>query len=613
MDGCKPHLFKALQVPMDELSYYSERPWSFCFRYITKRSKAHIFILTAVVTAVGFAVSTQYGVKALVDALTASDARRAWVALAILAALIAGDNLMWRVASYVGSFTFVAVTGDVRRDLFRHLTGHAPAFFSNRQSGTVASRITATSNAFFTIENMFVWNVLPPCVAAFGAILFIGSVSLMMASVLSGIFLCVIILMFRIASAGKPLHHDFAEKAARVDGDVIDTISNISLVKSFCGLPQETMRFGTTIDLEMCARRRSLLYLEKLRLIHALITIAVTLGLLIWAVDLWQEGRASAGQVVLVSTLGLSILHATRDLAVALVDVTQHTARLSEALSTLLLPHHLGDHKEAEVLKTHGASVSFKGVSFSYADGQSIFNNFDFHVKAGEWIGLIGESGAGKSTLFTLLQRFYDVDEGHIFIDGQDISRVTQDSLRQTMTVVPQDVHLFHRTLRENIRYGRPEASEQEIRRAAQAAQCMEFIDAMPEGMDTMVGDRGIKLSGGQRQRIAIARAILKNAPIVLLDEATSALDSKSESEVREALANLMRGRTVIAIAHRMSTLQGFDRIVKLENGKLSEAPCESLMPEAASQLGPLAPERVQRSVVRSYARTRVKDRLRLS
>jgi ATP-binding cassette, subfamily B, bacterial len=254
---------------------------------------------------------------------------------------------------------------------------------------------------------------------------------------------------------------------------------------------------------------------------------------------------------------------------VALVDATQHTARLSEALSTLLLPHELRDHPEARPLVGQGATIAFENVTFSYPDGRKVFRDFDLQVPAGQHIGLVGKSGSGKSSLVTLLQRFYDVQGGKITIDGQDIGRVTQESLRESMTVVPQDISLFHRTLRENIRYGRPDATDEEVWQAAEAARCTEFIEQLPEGFDTMVGDRGVKLSGGQRQRIAIARAFLKNAPILILDEATSALDSASEEAIREALGNLMKGRTVIAIAHRLSTLKGFDRIVVLQSGRI--------------------------------------------
>ena len=555
-------------TPPEEMSQYATRPWAFFYSYVRRRPIGHAAILAGVVGAVICSTMTQYGVKSLVDALGQGPASNAiWWALALLCGLIAADNLLWRVAGFQAHFTFVGVTGDLRQDLFRHLTGHAPVFFADRPPGTVASRITATSNAFFTIENMFVWNVLPPCVAAVAAILLIGTVSATMALVLTVVFAIVIVAMFKIAAAGKPLHHDYADKAASVDGDIVDVVGNMALVKQFGGVKRERMRFGFVLDREMGARKKSLFYLERLRLIHAIVTIAATIALLFWAVQLWQAGKATAGEVVLVCTLGLSILSATRDLAVALVDVTQHTARFAEALQTLLVPHQLSNHPEASDLKTQGASIEFDGVAFAYPGVKGVFQDLNLKIEAGEWVGLIGPSGSGKSTVFQLLQRFYDVDRGRVLIDGQDIRDVTLDSLRRAITVVPQDISLLHRSLRDNIRYGRPDATDAEVRKALEAAQCADFVDEMPEGLDTIVGDRGVKLSGGQRQRIAIARALLKDSPILLLDEATSALDTHSEAEVRAALAYLMQGRTVIAIAHRLPTLTNFDRILTIKDG----------------------------------------------
>jgi len=376
--------------------------------------------------------------------------------------------------------------------------------------------------------------------------------------------------MFHLAAAGRPLHDDFADKAAAVDGEMVDVINNMPLVRAFCGLSYEHDRFDATVNRELDARGRSLRYLEKLRLTHAVVTVVLTIALLAWVITLWQQGAATTGDVVLVCTLGLSILSATRDLAVALVDVTQHVARMTEAIATLLLPHELKDHPEAEPLVRSGAAVAFNNVAFHYPGGVQVFDKFSLRIKAGQRVGLVGQSGGGKSSLFTLLQRFYDVQRGSITIDGQDISRVTQQSLREAISVVPQDISLFHRSIMENIRYGRPNATDDEVLRAAIAARC-DFIENLPEGMATTVGDRGIKVSGGQRQRIAIARAFLKDAPILLLDEATAALDSESEEAIREALSRLMRGRTVIAIAHRLATLRNFDRVVMLQGGRIIE------------------------------------------
>jgi ATP-binding cassette, subfamily B, bacterial len=565
---------------MDQLSRYAHRPFSFVLRYLCRRLSAHLVILAAVVAAVVCSVGTQYGVKFLVDSLSAGPAHAShvWLAFVFLMSLIAADNFLWRIASWIASFTFVGVTGDLRRDLFRHLTGHAPSYFSDRLPGMLTSRITATSNAIFTVENMFVWNVLPPVVATISAISLIGTVSLPMAAGLIAIAGGMVVAMFRLAAAGKPLHDDFADKAAAVDGEMVDVINNMPLVRAFCGFGHEHDRFDATVNRELVARSRSLRYLEKLRITHAAVTVALIIALLAWALRLWQQGGATTGDVVLVCTLGLAILNATRDLAVALVDVTQHVARLTEAIATLLLPHEMPDHPEAEPLVRSGAAIAFNNITFRYPGGQKVFERFSLRLQPGQRVGLVGQSGGGKSSVFVLLQRFYDVQHGNITIDGQDITRVTQESLRHAISVVPQDISLFHRSILENIRYGRPNASDDEVLRAAIAARC-DFIDDLPAGLDTMVGDRGVKLSGGQRQRIAIARAFLKDAPILLLDEATAALDSESEEAIREALSRLMRGRTVIAIAHRLATLRNFDRVVVLKAGKIIEdGPPDRLM-----------------------------------
>ena len=565
---------------MDNLSGYAYRPLAFVLRYLRKRLTPHVVIFVSVVAAVACSVGTQYGVKHLVDGLSTGPAHagRVWLAFVLLMSLIAADNFLWRIASWTASFTFVGVTGDLRRDVFRHLTGHAPSYFSDRLPGMLTSRITATSNAVFTVENMFVWNVLPPCMATIMAIVLIGTVSLPMAAGLTAVAGVMVFAMFHLAAAGKPLHDDFADKAAAVDGEMVDVINNMPLVRAFCALSFEHDRFDATVNRELTARGRSLRYLEKLRIMHAGITVALTIALLAWAIVLWQQGGATTGDVVLVCTLGLSILSATRDLAVALVDVTQHVARLTEAIATLLLPHELRDHPEAGPLVKSGAAIAFNNISFRYPGGIQVFDKFSLRLQPGQRVGLVGQSGGGKSSLFVLLQRFYDVQQGNITIDGQNIARVTQQSLRQAISVVPQDISLFHRSILENIRYGRPNATDDEVLRAAIAARC-DFVETLPEGLDTMVGDRGVKLSGGQRQRIAIARAFLKDAPILLLDEATAALDSESEEAIREALARLMRGRTVVAIAHRLATLRHFDRVVMLKAGRIIEdGPPDRLM-----------------------------------
>jgi len=558
---------------MNDICAFTSRPLAFLAHYVKRRAIAHVFILASVLGAVTCSVGAQYGVKMLVDSLAGAHVQIAavWIAFATLAGLIAADNLLWRLAMYIGSFTFTAVTVDIRRDLFRHLTGHAPSYFTDRLPGTLTSRITATSNAAFTVENMLVSNVLPPCVATLSAITLMFSVNLPMAGVLAATAGIVVVTMFRMAAAGEPLHHQYAHRAASVDGEMIDVIGNMPIVLSFCGVKREHRRFDRTIGRELVARQRSLFYLERLRLMHAVVTVLLSIALLAWAILLWQQNIVTAGQVVLVCTLGIAVLHATRDLAVALVDATQHMARLSEALATLLISHDLRDHPEAVALKRNAGSVTFRQVSFAYPGSEEVFSDFNLHIESGQRVGLVGRSGAGKSTLFALVQRFYDVQGGSVLVGGENVMDVTQHSLRTAIASVPQDISLFHRSILENVRYGRPDATDREVLRAIEAARCSNFINALPEGVATVVGNRGVKLSPGQRQRIAIARAFLKDAPILLLDEATSALDSESEEAIRHALDRLMRGRTVIAIAHRLSTLRSFDRIVVLQEGKIIE------------------------------------------
>src|SRR6202163_2872590 len=262
---------------MDALSGYAHRPLPFVLRYLRQRLASHIVIVTAVVAAVACSVGTQYGVKYLVDGLSAGPARAGgvWLAFVLLMSLITADNCLWRIASWTASFTFADVTGDLRRDIFRHLTGHAPSYFSDRLPGMLTSRITATSNAVFTVENMFVWNVLPPCIATVAAIALIGTVSLPMSAGLIVVAGAMLVGMFHLAARGKPLHDEFANKAAAVDGEMVDVINNMPLVRAFCGLRFEHDRFDATANQELTSRGRSLRYLEKLRITHAAITVAL--------------------------------------------------------------------------------------------------------------------------------------------------------------------------------------------------------------------------------------------------------------------------------------------------------------------------------------------------
>ncbi|WP_338663554.1 ABC transporter ATP-binding protein [Pararoseomonas sp. SCSIO 73927] len=575
--------------PRDEraaLLPYAERPIAFLLRYVMLHRAAHAVVLAAVLAAVGCSVGSQYAVKHLVDTLAAGPGAGGapWMALGVLATIVAGDNLLWRLGGWIAADSFTRVTGDLRSDLFHHLSGHAPDYFAERSPGLMAGRISATANAAWTVLSTITWNALPPMVAVLVANAFLAGVDPVMAGVLFTVAAGMAALLTWAAGRGRDLHQDYAAKAAAVDGELVDVVQNIGLVRAFGATIRERQRFGTTVGQEVASRKRSLRYLEKLRLAHAVATVALTVGLLCWALLLWQAGRATTGDVVMACGLGFVILHGTRDLAVALVELTQHVARLSEAVKALLVPHALADREDAAPIRPRGGAVAFQDVSFAYPGTGHVLRHFDLSIAAGERVGLVGRSGSGKSTALALLQRLGAPGSGRILIDGQDIAGATQASLAAALAVVPQDVSLFQRSVLENIRYGRPDATDAEVMRAAEAAHCREFIEALPQGFRTEVGQRGARLSGGQRQRLAIARALLKDAPILLLDEATSALDTESEEAVQAALERLMRGRTVIAVAHRLSTLRGFDRIVVVGEGQVRE---QGSPAELAARPGP--------------------------
>jgi ATP-binding cassette, subfamily B, bacterial len=553
--------------------YASKGAFRFLGRYVRRRFFSHFIVLAAVLAAVLCSVGSQYAVKHLVDVLSTHvpPPPVLWGAVGILLGLVAGDNILWRVAGWASTHAFVAVGGDIRMDLFDHLSGQGTRYFVEQFPGALAGRITAAANAAWLIESSLTWNTIPPGVAVIASILVLGTINWHLTAVLLAVVSVLGALIAWWASRGRELHRNFAGQAAHVSGDLTDVVSNMGLVRAFGATQREQQRLSAKIENEMEAQRQSLRSLERLRQFHALSVFFVTAGVLVWSVELWRRGLISTGDVVLTTTLGFTVLHASRDFAMAMVDMIQQVAKLREAVQVLGLPHEMQDAPNAQALVVSEGAISFRDLSFAYPSGQTVLKNFVLHVPGGQKVGLVGRSGAGKSTIVALLQRLYDPDAGEVLIDGQVIEHVTQASLRGSIAVVQQDISLFHRSLLENLRYGRPDASDAEVYRAVEAARCSEFIQRLPEGYDTIVGERGMKLSGGQRQRLAIARAFLMNAPIVLLDEATSALDTESEQSIQEALARLFRGRTVIAIAHRLSTLDAFDRIVVMDRGRIVE------------------------------------------
>ncbi len=549
------------------------RPLAFLWHYVRARSWHFGGLLALVVSAAICAVAVQYGMKLLVDAMAEGGAARAgadvWFPLWLFLGLIVVENVFWRLGGWLGCRTVVASCVDIRVDLFRYLTGHPMRYFNEHFAGSLGNRISAVGQASGIIYGGLAWKIVPPIVDFLGAVVVLFTVDWRMAVALIGFVLLVALLITGFGIRGRGKHQRFAAQAARVGGELVDAVSNVWTIKAFSARDREAERLAQEIGYEAHAQRRSWMYLEKARVLHDICLSLMAGGMLVWAVRSWRGGAVSAGDVVLVSALTFRILHGSRDLALALVDTTQQVGAIADTLRIINQPHGLED-PEPRLLLEEGA-IDFERIRFGYPERAPVFEDFSLHIPAGQKVGIVGASGAGKSTLIALIQRLDDVQGGRILIDGQDIRQVSQDSLREKIAVVPQETALFNRSILENIRYGRPEARDEEVFAAARHAFCDGFIRALPDGYRTLVGERGVMLSGGQRQRLGIARAFLKDAPILVLDEATSALDTQSEAEIQDALNQLIQGRTVLAVAHRLSTLAHFDRIVVLRDGRIVE------------------------------------------
>ena len=542
----------------------------FLWHYVTTRPWHFGGLMALVIGAAGCAVAVQYGMKLLVDAM-AADTRQAsvWTPLLLFLGLIVLENILWRLAGWLGCRTVVASVVDIRVDLFRHLTGHPMRYFNEHFAGSLGNRISALGAAAGAIYGGLAWKIIPPVVDFLGAVVLLLTVDPRMALALVIFVAIVAALITGFGIRGRAKHQRFAAQSARVGGELVDAVSNVWTIKAFSARDREAERLAQEIGYEARAQRRSWMYLEKARVMHDVCLSVMAGGMLIWAISLWLDGQVTAGDVVLVSALTFRILHGSRDLALALVDATQQVGAIDDTLRIIVQPHALDDPQVKLALAA--GEISIEHIGYSYPDGRRVFDDFSLHIPAGQKVGIVGASGAGKSTLISLIQRLDDVQNGRILIDRQDIRTVNQDSLRDKIAVVPQETALFNRSIRENIRYGRPEATDDEVIAAARQAYCDGFIRQLPQGYDTLVGERGVMLSGGQRQRLGIARAFLKNAPILILDEATSALDTQSEAEIQVALNDLVHNRTVVAVAHRLSTLASFDRIVVLRDGRLVE------------------------------------------
>jgi ATP-binding cassette subfamily B protein len=495
----------------------------------------------------------------------------AWRALAVFAGLLAGESLLWRLGSRLGYRAILVDKAEAKLDLFDHLGGHSSRYFTDLLSGSLANRISSTGDAVQQTLSIVLFNIAPVCADFCMALAILATVGWRLVIALGLFVLVAAGALALFGQRGTPRHRAYADRAAEVGGALVDVVSNIWAVKAFSAHSRERRRFAQLLNTEATAHRNSVMYIERMRVLHDLALWLMAGGMLIWSLHLWSKGKISPGDVVLTAAVSLRILQGSRDLAFAAVNASQFVARIADAIQVIGEDHKVVDRPGARQLVQRGGSIVFENVDFSYPGGREVLRGFSLRIEPGQRVGLVGPSGAGKSTVISLVQRLFDVDGGRLLIDNEDLRTMTQDSLRAAIAVVPQEVSLFHRSVLENIRYAKPEASDEAVFAAATAARCDDFIHAFPQGYATIVGERGAKLSGGQRQRLGIARALLKDAPIIVLDEATSALDTEVELEIQQALAAVMKGRTVLAIAHRLSTVAKFDHLVVLRDGRIVE------------------------------------------
>ena len=479
-------------------------------------------------------------------------------------------DALWRISGFTGMRWMTAANAYSYEVLFGYLSKHSHAYFSDRFAGSLSSKVTHASEGSQSFFEAFLWNYYSGILALFFTLIYISSVSFLAGGVFFALLLLLLPINAKLATYRRPHVVAYSEQTTKARGRLVDTISNISAVRQYSahGFEQKTLLDELYLVRSLNLKQWTI---SEWGLVTNNILIALfELMLVVVSVTLWSKGNITTGDLVMIVTLLLNVNGTLIFIGSSINGFIRRYAEVEEGLTDILRPYEVTDTVNSKELAVQKGVVDWKAVDFEFGENK-VFDDFNLTIAAGQRVGLVGHSGAGKTTFVSLLLRQHDVTGGAIEIDGQNISEVTQDSLRQNIAVVPQEPLLFHRTIKENIIYGNPDATDADIIAVAKKAQAHDFISALPEGYDTMVGERGVKLSGGQKQRVAIARAMLKNAPMLVLDEATSALDSESEVAIQIALHELMVGKTVVAIAHRLSTLREMDRIIVLENGKIVE------------------------------------------
>lgn len=509
------------------------------------------------------------------DGLAGADDPRLWEALEdpllLFAALNLGVILFSRGSGAVLVMLGPALRRRIRRRLFAWLQLHSQRYFLGNFAGSLANRIAETSMSTAQVLWTFMFDFWPLLISFAVSLYLLDQVSRDLALLL-GVWVAVYVTVsFLLARRCRRYARDYAAARSLVSGKIVDSVTNITNAKLFARQDHERQYLDRYLDIEVGKARRTFWFMEGIRWFQFIAAAALMVGLVYAAIGVWADGRMSLGAFAMSASLGLLLIEQARGLSRKFLDFFEYLGNVSDGVATIVQPHEVVDEPGAPPLRVTQGEIRIEDLRFGYLSSRPVFDGLKLTIPAGQKVGLVGFSGSGKSSLLNLVLRLFEPQAGRILIDGQDISQVSQESLRAAIAMIPQEPMLFHRSLLENVRYGRLEASDAEVMAAAQKAHAHEFIVQAEEGYAALVGERGVKLSGGQRQRIALARAILKDAPLLLLDEATSALDSVTERYIQECLQDLMQDKTVLVIAHRLSTLSHLDRILVFHQGRIIE------------------------------------------
>ncbi|MDE2031069.1 MAG: ABC transporter ATP-binding protein [Patescibacteria group bacterium] len=515
--------------------------------------------------------------KKIIDILSTTNINHILLAHSLMNVvfIIIGISIIALLLARIFKFVYYSFEINVMRMLrnyaFQKIENHSPTFFTNTFAGSLVTKSRRFVGAFETMFDIFLYDFLNFFIILVGVFYVLTRQSL----IISIIFISWIIIHISVVSffVKKKIKYDLyeAEQDSKISGRLADVFSNILAVKFFSARKNEVDSFKEYTDEGAIRSKKAWFFAGRIDIIQGVFIFIIQSAILYLMITLWIKNQISTGTVVLIQTYMVIVFDRLWNLGNSLTKFMKSAADMKEMIDIFNVIPDILDPQNPEILQMKQGHLVFSNVNFTYKNGQKVFNNFNIDIKPGERIGIVGHSGAGKSTFTNLILRFSDVDSGAITIDGQNIKSVTQDDLRSAISYVPQESILFHRTIRENIAYGKLNATEEEIKEVAKKAHAHEFIEKLPYKYDTYVGERGVKLSGGERQRIAIARAMIKDAPILILDEATSSLDSISEQYIQQAFNELMNGKTTIVIAHRLSTIQKMDRIIVFEDGKISE------------------------------------------